>query len=60
MMANKKATKSSKPMAKKDMKKTKGGILIALNQPSLRFDGSAPLKYDPLKVEPGSLNFYKP
>jgi hypothetical protein len=26
MMANKKASKSSKPMAKKDMKKTKGGF----------------------------------
>jgi hypothetical protein len=52
--------KTGKKLGRKDMKKTKGGVLIALNQSSLKLDGSAALKFDPLKVEPGSLNFYKP
>jgi len=52
--------KTGKKLGKKDMKKTKGGVLIALNQPSLKIDASTALKYDPLKVEQGSLNFYKP
>ncbi|HEX7902074.1 MAG TPA: hypothetical protein VF950_30215 [Planctomycetota bacterium] len=34
-MAGKKAKKSSKTLGKKSMKKTKGGILIGLNQPTL-------------------------
>ena len=37
-MAGKKAKKSSKTLGKKSMKKTKGGILIGLNQPTLSTD----------------------
>jgi hypothetical protein len=32
-MAAKKAKKTGKALGKKDMKKTKGGVLIGLNQP---------------------------
>lgn len=37
-MAAKKSKKSSKTLGKKSMKKTKGGILIGLNQPTLGTD----------------------
>jgi hypothetical protein len=39
-MAKKKTSKSSKSMGKKDMKKTKGGILIGLNQPAVKLNSS--------------------
>jgi len=51
--------KTGKKLGKKDMRKTKGGVLIALNQPALKLDVSR-TGFDPLKVDPGSLNFYKP
>ena len=37
-MAQKKKT-PSKTLSKKDLKKTKGGILIGLNQTALKLDG---------------------
>ena len=51
--------KTGKKLGKKDMKKTKGGVLIGLNQPTWKLDVSR-TGFDPLKVDPGSLNFYKP
>jgi hypothetical protein len=37
-MAKKAANKSSKPMTKKGMKKTKGGVLIGLSKPAIGVD----------------------
>jgi hypothetical protein len=56
-MAAKKSKKSSKAMDKKSMKKTKGGILIGLNQPTtntfVKIDSQLPA------VQTGDLNFLK-
>ena len=60
-MAGKKAKKSSKTLGKKSMKKTKGGILIGLNQPTISGDF---LKLqtnttNTTNLDGGSTNFYK-
>lgn len=56
-MAAKKPKKSSKAMGKKSMKKTKGGILIGLNQPTtntfVKIETQLPA------VQTGDLNFLK-
>jgi len=39
-----KKKRSAKKLGKKDMKKTKGGILIGLNQPTLKIDGIGKLQ----------------
>lgn len=54
-MANKKASKSSKSMGKKDMKKTKGGILIGLNQPAVKLNSSLSFG-DGSHLQPGQIN----
>jgi hypothetical protein len=54
MMANKKATKSSKPMAKKDMKKTKGGIDFRMSQ-TVQHDISISQSLNQ-KVSPGQIS----
>ncbi len=55
-MAGKK--KTGKKLGKKDMKKTKGGILIGLNQPSITSPELTNFKYD-LKQAPIGLNSFK-
>jgi len=54
-MANKKTSKSSKAMGKKDMKKTKGGVLIGLNQPALKINSPLSLGGGTF-VQPGQIN----
>ena len=56
-MAGKKAKKSSKTLGKKSMKKTKGGILIGLNQPTI---GTTFLKNttNTTNLDGGSLNTF--
>ena len=54
-MAKKKASKSSKAMGKKDMKKTKGGILIGLNQPAFKMTSPFALGGGTF-VQPGQIN----
>jgi hypothetical protein len=54
-MAAKKPKKSSKAMGKKSMKKTKGGVLIGLSQPTtfVKIETQLPA------VQTGDLNFLK-
>ena len=46
-MAAKKGKKASKTMGKKDLKRTKGGILIGLNQPTLSYKDLGGIKLTP-------------
>jgi len=52
-MAAKKGKKATKAMGKKDLKRTKGGILIGLNQPSLLNGIKGEIKLAP---SPGSIS----
>jgi hypothetical protein len=59
-MANKKA-KKSKTMGKKDLKKTKGGLLPAINVGNITVLKSVngDLTVQKVDINPGSLNFHK-
>ena len=57
-MAGKKAKKSSKTLGKKSMKKTKGGILIGLNQPAVNTSLNT-TNLTTTNLSGGSLNFWK-
>lgn len=52
-MAAKKSKKSGKALSKKSMKKTKGGILIGLNQPTLGTEFHK-IQQDYLKIQGGT------
>lgn len=53
------AKKPARKLGKKDLKKTKGGILIGLNQPSLKIQPV--LKFEPgHKITGGGLNAIPP
>ena len=58
-MAGKKAKKTSKTLGKKSMKKTKGGVLIGLSQPTLNTTNLNTSNLNTTNLSGGSLNFVK-